>query len=88
MLNLLVRLVSNDRTALLYPNVNGWRRSAGRGGNRQHGPPAEDDRFGYDAWECFREPIEATIAIGYSAAAFAEDAGMLNRAFCSSLSVA
>jgi hypothetical protein len=33
------------------------------------------------------EPIEAA-AIGYSAAAFAEDAGILNRAFCSSLSVA
>ncbi len=31
---------------------------------------------------------EAAIAIGYRAAAFAEDACMLNRAFCSSLSVA
>jgi hypothetical protein len=33
------------------------------------------------------EPIEAA-AIGYSAAAVAENAGILNRAFCSSLSVA
>jgi hypothetical protein len=63
-------------------------RSAGRGGNQQHGRPAEDDFFGYDAWQCFREPIEAAIAIVYRAAAVADDAGMLNRAFCSSLSVA
>ena len=34
------------------------------------------------------EPIEAAVAIGYSAAAVAENAGILNRAFCSSLSVA
>jgi hypothetical protein len=34
------------------------------------------------------EPIEAAAAIDYSAAAFAENAGILNRAFCSSLSVA
>lgn len=34
------------------------------------------------------EPIEAAAAIGYSAAAFAADAGILNRAFCSSRSVA
>jgi hypothetical protein len=64
------------------------RRSAGRGGNRQPGPPAEDDRFGYEAWQSFREPIEAAIAIGYRAVTFAEEAGVLNRAFCSSLSVA
>jgi hypothetical protein len=62
-------------------------RSAGRGGNQQHGPPAENDFFGYDAWQRSGEPTEAAIAIVYSAAAFA-DAGMLNRAFCSSLSVA
>ena len=58
------------------------------GGQPAHGPPAEGDCFGYDPWQCFREPIEAAIAIGYRAAAFAEAAGMLNRAFCSSLSVA
>jgi hypothetical protein len=63
-------------------------RSAGRGGNQQHGPPAEDDFFGYDARQRSREPIEAAIAIVYRAAAVADDAGMLNRAFCSSLSVA
>ena len=27
-------------------------------GNRQDGPPAEDDCFGDDTWKCFREPIE------------------------------
>ena len=51
-------------------------------------PPAKDDGFGQDAGQCFREPIEAATAIGYGAAAFAEDAGLLNRAFCASLSVA
>jgi hypothetical protein len=34
------------------------------------------------------EPIEAAAAIGYTAAAFTENAGILNRAFCSSLSMA
>jgi len=51
-------------------------------------PLAEGDGFGYDSWQCFGEPVEAAVAIGYRAATFAEDAGMLNRAFCSSLSVA